>query len=66
MQKMALLYVASAHFYLSLYILGCNCPSDRPEHLFGGCHCSYGGYEWWWGHGNQPMRETSVCPGLAP
>lgn len=66
MQKMALLYVASAGFHLNLCTLGCSCPSDRTEYLFGEHHCSYGNYVCWWGSGNQPMTETAACLGLAP
>lgn len=69
MQKMVLLYVASVHFdlslYLSLFILGSSCPGDRTEHLLGGYHCSYGGYGCWWGSGKHPMGQTAVCPGFA-
>lgn len=66
MQRMGLMYVASAHFRLSLCTLGSSCPSDRTEHLFGEHHCSYGNYGCWWGSGNQPMTEIAGCTGLAP
>lgn len=63
-------YVGSAWFYLSLplhlCILGSSCRSDSTEHMFGRCHCSYGACGCWWGSGNQPIREATVCPGLAP